>query len=161
MRTGAKHHVSAAQVDQLGRAQPGLKRDQQDRVIPTPDPRRLVGRAASMRDRTRFAICGAKLQVSDSPFCRFPSNRPGPSRLRSGARRGGNVAARRSVRVVPVLKSAGLHLRKRLRLSHDRGPPQYAALNSARETNSTFTPNRRKSPNASCKVISVWAALSG
>jgi hypothetical protein len=31
----------------------------------------------------------------------------------------------------PVLKSAGLHLRKRLRLSHDRGPPQRADFNPA------------------------------
>src|ERR1700680_4066476 len=30
----------------------------------------------------------------------------------------------RQARSEPVLKSAGLHLRRRLRLSYDRGPPQ-------------------------------------
>src|ERR1700745_1796769 len=32
-------------------------------------------------------------------------------------------SVRDTVRSEPVLKSAGLHLRTRLRLSHDRGPP--------------------------------------
>jgi hypothetical protein len=31
----------------------------------------------------------------------------------------------RSPRSEPTLKSAGLHLKERLRLSHDRGPPHY------------------------------------
>jgi hypothetical protein len=35
------------------------------------------------------------------------------------------VEASRQPRSEPTSKSAGLHLKTRLRLSHDRGPPQY------------------------------------
>ena len=50
MRTGAEHRVLAAQVDQLGCAQPGLKRHQQDRVIPAADPGRSIGCRKQRRD---------------------------------------------------------------------------------------------------------------
>ena len=36
------------------------------------------------------------------------------------------IAPSRSPRSEPTSKSAGLHLKKRLRLSHTRGPPQFA-----------------------------------
>jgi len=41
--SGAQHHVFASQVDQLGDPQSGLKRHEQNSVIPAPDPRRPVG----------------------------------------------------------------------------------------------------------------------
>jgi hypothetical protein len=61
----------------------------------------LNGRTTFGSDRTRFVICGAKLQVSDSPFCRFPSNRPGPDSRIGGPRCGGSMR-RTSIAVLSI-----------------------------------------------------------
>src|ERR1700722_5268047 len=47
MRAGAQRHVLAAEVDQLGRPQPGLKRDQEDHVIASAGPGRSIRVASS------------------------------------------------------------------------------------------------------------------
>src|SRR3979411_2969133 len=65
----------------------------------------------------------------------------------------------------PVLKSAGLHLRRRLRLSHDRGPPQAPIpwLEPATAVNKMQLPDNRNylgRHHRQCDFFAPWAAES-
>ena len=71
-------------------------------------------------------ICGRSASPTGGAFAHIPTGTTANHRINvdEEEHRSDAMTAATSARSEPVGKSAGLHLRRRLRLSRDRGPPQ-------------------------------------